>query len=97
VTEVGRSPVTPQPSRQGSSDRNGTADIESSMGGPPIHRLQRRGAQRLLADFAALERITEGEGPSGRHRLELEVGCELADFLVAALARSAPRACAAVA
>jgi hypothetical protein len=67
------------------------------MDGPPIPRLQSRGAARLLADFAALERITEGDGPSGRHRLELEVGCELADFLVSALARSAPRAYAAVA
>jgi hypothetical protein len=67
------------------------------MDGPPIHRVQGRGAPRLLADFAALERITEGEGPSGRHRLEVEVGCELADFLVSALARSAPRAYAAVA
>lgn len=67
------------------------------MEGPPIHRLQSRGAPRLLADFAALERITEGDGPSGRHRLELEVGCDLADFLVSALARSAPRAYAAVA
>ena len=67
------------------------------MDGPPIPRLHSRGAPRLLADFAALERITEGDGPSGRHRLELEVGCELADFLVSALARSAPRAHAAVA
>jgi hypothetical protein len=67
------------------------------MDDPPSHRLPGRGAPRLLADFAALERITEGEGPSGRHRLELEVGCELADFLVSALARSAPRAYAAVA
>ena len=61
-------------------------------------RCSRDGAHpRLLADFAALERITEGKGPSGRHRLELEVGCDLADFLVSALARSAPRAHAAVA
>ena len=67
------------------------------MEDPPIHRLQRRGASRLLADFAVLERITEGDGPSGRHRLELEVGYELADFLVSALARTAPRVYAAVA
>lgn len=67
------------------------------MDGPPIPRLQSRGAPGLLADFAALERLTEGDGPSGRHRLELEVGCELADFLVSALARSAPRTYAAVA
>lgn len=67
------------------------------MDDPAIRRLQGRGAPRLLADFAALERVTEGEGPSGRLRLELEVGCDLADFLVSALARSAPRAYAAVA
>jgi hypothetical protein len=67
------------------------------MEDPAIQRIQGRGAPRLLADFAALERITEGEGRSGRHRLELEVGCDLADFLVSALARSAPRAYAAVA
>jgi hypothetical protein len=67
------------------------------MDGPPIPRLQRRGASRLLADFATLERITEGDGPSGRLRLELEVGWELADFLVGALARSGPRAFAAAA
>jgi hypothetical protein len=67
------------------------------MDGLAIEKLQRRGAPRLLADFAALERITEGDGPSGRDRLELEVGCELADFLVSALARRASRAYAAVA
>jgi hypothetical protein len=71
--------------------------MEISMDGPPIHRLKRRGAPCLLADFAALERIMEGVGPSGRHRLELEGGCELADFLLCALARRAPRAYAAVA
>ena len=67
------------------------------MDHPPTQGFQRRGAPRLLADFAALERITEGDGPSGRHRLELEVGCELADFLVSALARSVRPAYAAVA
>ena len=67
------------------------------MDDPAIHRLRGRGASRLFADFAALERITEGDGPSGRDRLELEVGFELADFLVSALAGSAPRAYAAVA
>ena len=67
------------------------------MEDPAIQRIQGGGAPRLLADFAALERITEGEGPSGRHRLELEIGCDLADFLVSALASSAPRAYAAVA
>lgn len=67
------------------------------MDDPAIQRLKGRGAPRLLADFAALGRITDGEGPSGRHRLELEVGCDLADFLLSALARTAPRAYAAVA
>ena len=67
------------------------------MDDPAIQRIPGRGAPRLLADFAALKWVTEGEGPSGRHRLELEVGCDLADFLVSALARSAPRAYAAVA
>jgi hypothetical protein len=68
------------------------------MGEPPIHRFQSRGAPRLLAALADLERITEGDGPSGRHRLGLEVGCDLADFLVSALvARSAQRVYAAVA
>lgn len=66
------------------------------MDDPPMQGFRRRGAPRLLADFAALERITEGDGPSGRHRLELEVGCELADFLVSALARSVRPAYAAV-
>lgn len=66
------------------------------MDEPPMQGFQRRGAPRLWADFAALERITEGDGPSGRHRLELEVGCELADFLVSALARSVRPAYAAV-
>lgn len=67
------------------------------MDDPPMQGFRRRGAPRLLADFAALERITEGDGPSGRHRLELEVGCELADFLVSALARGARPVCAVVA
>jgi hypothetical protein len=64
---------------------------------PTVPGRLRRGAPRLLADFEALERITERDGPSGRDRLEREVGCELADFLVSALARSAPRAYAAIA
>jgi hypothetical protein len=64
---------------------------------PTVPGRLRRGAPRLLADFEALDRITEGDGPSGRDRLEREVGCELADFLIGALARSAPRVYAAVA
>jgi hypothetical protein len=67
------------------------------MDAAPTQRLHGRGAPRLLEQFAALERMTAGEGPSGRLRLELEVGCEFADFLVGALARTGPRTYAAVA
>jgi hypothetical protein len=45
-----------------------------------------RGAPRLLEHCAALARITGSEGPSARIRLEHALGCELADFLVGALA-----------
>lgn len=54
-----------------------------------------RGAPRLLEHFAALERVTGREEPSARSRLELELGGELADLLVGALARiGRPRPCA---
>jgi hypothetical protein len=49
-----------------------------------------RGAPRLLEHCAALERVTRGEGPSARARLELELGGELTAFLVGALARHGP-------
>lgn len=65
------------------------------MNAAPAHEPRLRGAPRLLEDFAALERLTGGEGPSGRLRLELEVGWELAELLVGALSRArAPRRCA---
>jgi hypothetical protein len=48
--------------------------------------LGRRGAPRLLHLCAALERIAASEGPSARARLETELGSELADLLLGALA-----------
>jgi hypothetical protein len=44
------------------------------------------GAARLLEHCAALARITGTEGLSARARLERELGSELADLLVGALA-----------
>lgn len=61
------------------------------MDAAPAHDLQGRGAPRLLRHFAVLERLTASEGPSGQARLESELGCDLAEFLVGALAR--PRRC----
>ncbi len=49
-------------------------------------QVQGRGAPRLLADFAALDRFTS-DRPTARARLELELGGELTDLLVEALAR----------
>jgi hypothetical protein len=60
------------------------------MDAAPAQALQGRGAPRLLCHFAALERLTSAGGPSGRARLERELGCDLADLLIGALAR--PRA-----
>jgi hypothetical protein len=60
------------------------------MDAAPAHDLQGRGTPRLLRHFAALERLTSADGPSGRARLERELGCDLAEFLVGALARSRP-------
>jgi hypothetical protein len=60
------------------------------MDAAPAHDLQGRGAPRLLRHFAALERLTSAERPSGRARLESELGCDLTELLVGALAR--PRA-----
>jgi len=58
------------------------------MDAAPAHDLQGRGVPRLLRHFAALERLTgDLDGPTGRMRLERELGCELAELLVAALAR----------
>jgi hypothetical protein len=51
-----------------------------------IH-LYGRGAPRLLEHCAALDRMTGGERPSARARLELELGGDLAELLIVALAR----------
>jgi hypothetical protein len=54
------------------------------------HDLDGRGVPRLLRHFAAFERLTsEVESPSGRLRLERELGRDRAEFLVCALARPA--------
>ena len=58
------------------------------MDAASAHDLHGRGAPRLLRHFAALERLTSVDGPSGRARLESELGCDLAELLVGALARS---------
>jgi len=52
------------------------------MDAAPAHDLSGRGAPRLLRHFAALELLTRAEGPSGRTRLEHELGCDLAALLV---------------
>jgi hypothetical protein len=50
--------------------------------------LHGRGVPRLLRHFAAFERLTDDlDGPSALVRLEQELGCDLAELLVAALAR----------
>jgi hypothetical protein len=48
--------------------------------------LSARGAPRLLEHCAVLERVTSGERPSARARLDLELGGDLAELLVGALA-----------
>jgi hypothetical protein len=54
--------------------------------------IQGRGAPRLLEHCAALDRVTGSERPTARVRLERELGYELADLLVGALAyRRSPR------
>lgn len=56
------------------------------------HQIPGRGAPRLLEHCVALARVTGSEGPTARVRLERELGCELADLLVEALAyRRRPR------
>ena len=60
------------------------------MDAAPAQHLDGRGAPRLLEHCAALERVTRGERPSARARLELELGGELAALLVAALAGPGP-------
>lgn len=56
------------------------------MDAAPGQQVQGRGAPRLLAHFAALDRVTN-DWPSARARLELELGGELTDLLVGALVR----------
>jgi hypothetical protein len=57
------------------------------MDAAPAHDFQGRGAPRLLRHFEALERLTSlVDGPSGRARLESELGRDLTAFLVSALA-----------
>jgi hypothetical protein len=56
------------------------------MDAAPAHDLHGRGATRLLRQFAALELLTSVDGPRGRARLERELGSDLADLLVGALA-----------
>ena len=68
------------------------------MDAAPIQHLHGRGAPRLLEHCAALQRVTSGERPSARARLELELGGELTELLVGALAGPGrSRAAAAVA
>lgn len=50
------------------------------------HRSSGRGAPRLLAHFDALERVASGNPLSARTRLERELGLELTERLVCALA-----------
>lgn len=58
------------------------------MDAAPASFLNGRGAHRLLRHFALVDRLTRAdEWPSGRARLEREVGCDLAGLLVGALAR----------
>ena len=61
------------------------------MDAAPAQDLHGRGAPQLLRHFAALELLTRDEGPSGRARLELELGGDLADLLHEALARPGRR------
>lgn len=56
------------------------------MDAASFQRLEGRGAPRLLAHFAALARVTAGEGGSARARLEDELGYEFTEWLVCALA-----------
>ncbi|MGH3034249.1 MAG: hypothetical protein ACRDON_06780 [Gaiellaceae bacterium] len=65
------------------------------MDAASFQRLEGRGAPRLLAHFEAIARVTAAEGGSARARLEYELGYELTERLVCALAsRPRPRATA---
>lgn len=61
------------------------------MDAAPGHDFHGRGACRLLRHFAALERLTGDDGPTGRVRLERELGLDLAELLVGALVRPGGR------
>jgi hypothetical protein len=65
------------------------------MEAAPAHDLPGRGAPRLLRHVAALECLKPAEGPSGRARLETEVGWDLAQLLIGALAHPGRAAAAA--
>jgi hypothetical protein len=81
------------PSRQGSTPRREDADTERAMDAAPAQDLHGRGVPRLLRHFDALERMTgDADGPTGRARLEHELGCDLAQLLVCALVRPPARA-----
>lgn len=62
------------------------------MDAAPASPLNGRGAPRLLRHFAVVDRLTrDADSLSGRARLEREVGCELCELLVGALARQRGR------
>jgi hypothetical protein len=66
------------------------------MDAAPAQKLQGRGVPpRLLAHVASLDRLTRADVPSGRTRLEHQVGRRLAGLLVGALTRGASPANAA--
>lgn len=62
-------------------------DIGSTVDAASGQQVQGRGAPRLLAHFAVLDRVTSGDRLSARARLELDLGGELTDLLVGALVR----------
>lgn len=81
------------PSRQGSTPGRTDADTKRAMGTAPAQDLHGRGVPGLLRHFDALERLTgDADGPTGRARLERELGCDLAQLLVCALVRPPGRA-----
>lgn len=61
-------------------------DTETTVDAASIQLLCGRGAPRLLDHCAALERVTSAARPSARTHLELELGGDLAELLVGALA-----------
>jgi hypothetical protein len=66
------------------------------MDAAPAQKLQGRGVPpRLLAHVASLDRLARADVPSGRTRLEHQVGRRLAGLLVRSLAREVSPAYAA--